>query len=106
VSSALRVAKNEDLFRRVNEQILELEEGAGDRDRLCEFICECSKLGCSTTVRVNLEEYRGVRREPTHFLVIHDHVDPNYEQIVTVTERFTVVQKVGLAGEIAEQEAE
>jgi hypothetical protein len=25
--------------------------------------------------------------DPTHFLVTHDHVDPNYERGVTVTDR-------------------
>jgi hypothetical protein len=105
VSSAVRVAKNEDLFRQVNERISELELAA-DGHNLSEFICECSHTECSNTIQATLEEYGQVRKDPTHFLVIHDHVDLHYERVVTVTDRFTVVEKVGRAGEIAEQEAD
>jgi hypothetical protein len=105
VSSAVRVAKNEDLFRQVNERIRGLELAAGGHN-LSEFICECSHPECSNTLQASLEEYLRVRKDPTHFLVIHGHVDLDYERIVTVTDRFTVVQKVGRAGEIAEQEAD
>lgn len=94
---AVRAAKNESLFRDVNERILELEQGFGVAEQIG-FVCECSRLGCTTAVQATVDEYRRAHDEPTHFLIAHGHIDPDYERIVLQTERFTVVEKLGLAG--------
>jgi len=105
VPSAARVARNEHLFREVNERILELEESFGERP-LASFVCECSQVSCTSRLEASLEEYRTVRTDPRHFIVRADHVDRDHERIVRETERFVVVEKLGLAGEIAEEEDE
>jgi hypothetical protein len=105
VPRTARAAKNESLFREVNERIRQFEEGFGGADDVG-FVCECSRLGCTTLVRATLEEYRQIRDNPTHFLVAHGHIDPDVERIVAQTDRFTVVEKLGLAGAISEDEAD
>src|SRR4029079_11368348 len=105
--SAARVAKNEGVFREVNERIRELAEGfeASGGAQLSAFVCECSRLNCTSAVQASLDEYRAVRRRPRQFLVLTDHVDPDHERIVRKSDRFAVVEKVGLAGEVAADEA-
>ena len=105
--SAARVAKNEGVFREVNERIRELAEGfeASGGAQVTAFVCECSRVNCTSAVEASLDEYRAVRRRPRQFLVLTDHVDPDHERIVRKSDRFTVVEKVGLAGEVAADEA-
>jgi hypothetical protein len=108
VPSAARVAKNESLFREVNERILELEERFGEREpgeNLIGFVCECSRSQCASRIELTVEEYRGVRSHSVRFVVVPGHVDPDHERIVADTDRFVVVEKFGLAGALAEDEA-
>jgi hypothetical protein len=104
VPNAARAAKNESVYREVNEHISELEERFGAQE-LTSFVCECSLLECHSPVQATLDEYRAVRAEPMRFLVLHAHVDPDYERVVTRTDRFSVVEKFGLSGDVAREEA-
>ena len=102
--TAARVAKNEGLFREVNDRILELEDGFGPREptkTLAAFVCECATVGCTTRVEMSIEEYRFARERPERFLVAPGHVDPDHERVVMATERFMLVEKFGRTGEIA-----
>ena len=103
--SAARAARNEDLFRHVNEQILRLEESFGEPRPDSEFVCECSRGDCTAKVTATLDEYRAVRAVDTHFLVATDHVDLEHERVVRRNDRHTVVEKLGEAGAVAEAEA-
>ena len=109
VPNAARVAKNESLFREVNERIFELEESFGERtpdESLTAFLCECSRVECVTKVEMSVTEYRAVRARPAQFLIDPGHINVTYERIVRRTDdRFTVVEKLGLAGELAAEEA-
>ena len=100
--SAARAAKNESLFREVNDRILELEENLGEAG-LSGFVCECSRMECASKLQATLPEYRMVRAHAARFMVVEDHVDPDHERIVLANERFTVVEKFGFAGAIAEE---
>lgn len=105
--SAARSAKNESIFRAVNEQIRTISEGfsaAEDGDTVS-FVCECSKIDCVATVSATLGEYLAIRAQPDQFLILAEHLDPDQERIVTRTDRFAVVEKLGLAGELAEENA-
>ena len=98
------MAKNEDLFREVNEQIHKLEDHFGGNP-LARFICECARRDCTTRIEATLEEYRSVRASPRRFLVEQGHVDPEFERVVASTDRFSVVEKFGEAGRVAADEA-
>jgi hypothetical protein len=104
VPNAARAAKNESLFREVNEGIRLLEESFELGEEVS-FVCECSRLDCTDPVVVTLEEYKAVREGAAWFLVVCGHVDPEYERIVIENDRYAVIEKFGLAGEIAEDEA-
>jgi hypothetical protein len=101
VASAARVAANENLFREVNKRLLELEESVGDGSH-SSFVCECASRDCIRRVDASLDEYRQVREDPRHFMVADEHVNHEHERIVRSNARFTVVEKFGPAGELAE----
>lgn len=98
-----RAARNEALFREVNEQVESLSErqGSGAEGKL-PFICECSDDRCIERVSVPKAVYQDVRADPRRFLVIPGH-DHDFEHVVERTERYAIVEKEGRAGEIAEQ---
>jgi hypothetical protein len=98
-----RLAKNENLFRTLNENIAELAGTLGDETPY-EFICECSSNGCVEQLVLSLREYEAVRSEGTLFLVRSGHEDIEVEQVVAVHDGYVVVEKDGLAGLIAIEE--
>jgi hypothetical protein len=107
----LRAARNEDLFRRLNERLHVLtqfgspEDGAEDgqpqRER---FVCECASASCSQVVELTPGEYTAVREGARRFLVYPDasHTLPDVERVVRRHRRYWVVEKVGDAGDAAE----
>lgn len=96
-----RAARNEDLFRETNEAI---ERGMwpADPERLVRFRCECSTIDCGQALEVRLQDYENVRKSPRRFIVAYGHVTAGVETIVDKTARYVVVEKTGVAGEVAE----
>ena len=98
-----RLAKNESLFRTLNENIRGLaSELAGSEP--FEFICECSTSGCFERVSLTLPEYERIREDGTHFLLADGHQDIEIEQVIARYDRYVVVEKDGVAGLIAEDD--
>jgi hypothetical protein len=96
-----RVAKNEALFRQVNERIDEVNEELGESG-LSDFLCECGDDDCTAPIRLTLAEYEEVRSNPTHFAIARGHDVIDVEQVISETDRFAVVEKLaGEAGRIA-----
>lgn len=103
-----RMAKNEALFRSVNDRVKELTDelstvGLIDEPLAEEYLCECSDAECMVQVAIAREEYEHVRSNSLWFLVALGHMVPEIERIVSENERFTVVEK--LPGERAIAEA-
>jgi hypothetical protein len=87
-----RVAKNEALFRQVNERIEEInEELAGGSES--DFLCECGDDNCTEPVRLTLAEYEEVRSHPTHFAIAVGHEVVDVERVLLENNRFAVVEK-------------
>lgn len=97
-----RAARNEALFREVNENIARLEERHGGSATHTAFICECSSDLCTEHVPVDDETYRRVREHPRRFIVLPSHVDESLETVVERQPGYVVVEKTGVAGDIAE----
>lgn len=86
------MAKNEALFREVNERIKRMNEHLDTRDE-ADFICECGDANCTHPVSLTLAEYEQVRTRGTHFAVVPGHVVPGIERVVASYPRFAVVEK-------------
>ena len=97
-----RVAKNEILFRQVNERILHIE---GDRWRVdpVDFMCECGDVQCTRVVQLAVDDYERLRADPTHFGVIPGHEIPEIEAVVERHPHYLVVEKLGAMRERARE---
>jgi hypothetical protein len=98
-----RAARNEALFREVNENIALLEERHGTTPEEPLFICECAMADCTERLRVEPHDYRRVRGQPRLFFVLPGHEEPQLERVVERHPAYLVVEKTGGAGEVAEQ---
>jgi hypothetical protein len=102
--TAERVARNDATFREANEHIAERADAYGV-DGLIPFICECAEETCTEIVRLTPDEYAHVRSDGAHFLNEHGHVASAgpHAHVVEEHERYTIVEKVGRAGEIVRE---
>ena len=100
-SSAARAAKNEALFREVNERIRDAAE-TFEAEGL-EALCECSDPECVETLHITMTEYSAVRESGNRFAMIAGHEDPDVERVLERNERFIVVEKTGEGGEVARE---
>ena len=94
---ALRVARNQSLFRAVNEQIEATNESFGVALEEVEFVCECAAEDCMQHVTLTLARYEELRRVPTQFIVKPGHVYPEFERVVAEATGYVVVEKLGRA---------
>jgi hypothetical protein len=102
----VRAARNESRFREINERI-EASNAAHHwvDPPYADWVCECARAECSVPVQLTVQEYEAVRANPPWFLVApsDEHLMPEVEQIVQRHERYWVVEKRGLAGDISEE---
>ena len=93
-----RRGRNEAIFREVNERIADMSASSD----VVEFLCECGERTCLTTFRVDIAVYRDVREHQHRFFVTHGHADPEIESVVVRRDDFVVVEKHGLAADVAD----
>ncbi|MHB8470868.1 MAG: hypothetical protein ACYDCH_14105 [Gaiellaceae bacterium] len=98
-----RLARNEVMFRTVNEAIEQQAIEFGGLDSY-EFICECAQPGCFDRIALTIREYEQVRARGTRFIVAPGHENIEVELLVEARAGFHTVEKDGYAGVVAEQE--
>jgi hypothetical protein len=86
-----RLARNETLFREVNERVQEINEAAGND--VVDFICECGSDDCTAMISLTRFEYEQLRADPVLFAIVPGHEIPEIEDIVSKHDRFDVVRK-------------
>jgi hypothetical protein len=99
-----RAAVNENTFREINEQLVAavaIDDGGED---LHDVVCECVRIDCTQLVTLSVDEYDAVRENGERFIVAPspEHVIAEFERVVARHDRYWIVQKIGAAGEIAE----
>lgn len=95
------VAREEDIKRQVNEAI----EGGlwpDGRNELVLMRCECGSHDCVAMIMIRMAAYEAVRENPRRFILARGHELPEVERVIERTPGYLVVEKIGLAGEIAE----
>ena len=93
-----RAAKNQSLFREVNERIERLAGAVSSAT----FVCECLREECDERVALTLEDYEQLRSNPNRFFVLHGHAYAEIEDVVETRDEYLVVKKLGVGGEVAE----
>jgi hypothetical protein len=96
-----RMARNESLFREVNEAIAS-GQWPGEEDAPIGFRCECARLGCNDLVELAPREYERIRSHPRRFVLAVGHEFSNGERVVETHSGYVVVEKQGEAGRLAE----
>jgi hypothetical protein len=100
-----RRARNEALFREVNERVEEISSrlsGFDEEDStLTGFVCECSREGCTELIEVTPARYEAVRSDPQRFLVLPGHEDLTVDRVVEEHPGFFIVEKFGEASKVA-----
>jgi hypothetical protein len=106
----LRAARNQLLFRTVNENILKLGEvlklgesadaTATARDRL---VCECDRAECHKPISMSVEEFAAIDEKQNRFVVHRGHEAPDVEDVVAGYNGYLIVAKRGAAEEFVQQ---
>jgi hypothetical protein len=95
-----RAAETEAIFRDVNEAVVERQEPADTRTPI---LCECSNDSCAESIVVSRVDYERIRAGSTCFFVRPEHVAAGMEVVVERHPDYWVIEKIGKAGEIAEE---
>jgi len=98
--SGERRALNENVFREVNERLERLGEEFGDDT--VEFLCECADPDCSAALSIPASAYESVREHARRFVIVPGHQRDDVERVVEEHPEYLVVEKLGEAGEVAE----
>ncbi len=101
--SAERIARNDAIFRKANEEIREAAERLEVEN--VPFICECADPSCREILLLTLEEYREIRTNARHFINApgHEAAAQGWGEVVGVSDGYVTEEKLSVAGEIAEQ---
>ena len=100
-ASGERVGRNQALFREVNERLKELNRRLERLEPIGSFLCECGDASCSEQIELTASEYAELRDYPLRFAVAPGHVFGAYEHVVFANDRYTIVEKYGIAAQAA-----
>ena len=99
---SLRAARNQSLYREVNEKIEDLNRAFDEVASLTgEWICECADPDCTELMELTLAEYESLRAHPNRFAVLRGHDYPEVERIVEEHDHWVAVEKFGAGAEYA-----
>ena len=90
-----RIARNEALFRDLNERMRQISESmsGGDPPATFEIFCECGAVDCMEKFGVPLSEYEAVRSHPERFILAAGHDSPEVERVVSTLDGYVIVEK-------------
>jgi hypothetical protein len=98
-----RLAKNEALFRAVNERLDEVGD-AIPWSKTTDYLCECSAASCMEIIELTNDEYERARSRPTRFVLVPGHQEPDLERVVEENDGFLLVEKAVAVDEIIEDD--
>lgn len=91
-------------FRNANETIQASADSLAIIGQI-PFICECPDRNCTELVQLSFDQYEAIRQHPRRFFNVTGHerdsVRAGAERIVAVADDLTIVEKVGVAGDVA-----
>jgi hypothetical protein len=98
----VRAARNQSLFRAINEKIIDLSKAfaafAGD----FQIACECADTFCLKSLTITPEAYEDIRSQANRFVVLPGHIVPEVENVVAEEDGYFVVEKIAVAAQVAE----
>ena len=98
----VRAARNQAMFRAVNDKIRELNETFAVLTGTFTIACECADHHCVGTIELKPDDYEAIRANPRRFAVLPGHLDTSIEHVVTDAGRYQVAEKRGKAAAVAD----
>ena len=98
----VRAARNQALFRAVNEKMRKLNDDVASPTGNFTIACECADTSCLEMIEMIPGDYLAMRSEPRHFVVLPGHVLTEVETVVRKGDSYVVVAKVETAAKVAE----
>jgi hypothetical protein len=104
-----RLAKNEALFREVNERIAEITEGLSSStsrvQKLDGLVCECADPLCLERLEeLTITAYEAVRSDPRRFIIATGHESLDVEEVVERQAGYSIVEKnEGVPADVARE---
>lgn len=92
-----RLAENEAMWRSLNEA------DPPAPGRVGFVFCECARASCASQLEIAWSDYERVRSDPTSFVVLPGHEEPEIETVVERGDGFAVVRKEDGAAVVAER---
>ncbi|MGH3043840.1 MAG: hypothetical protein ACRDM2_03855 [Gaiellaceae bacterium] len=96
-----RLARNEILFREINER---LDEMSVPWSKTTDYLCECSEMSCTKIVELTSDQYERIRSRATVFVVAPGHEKHEIEKVIERHDGYLLVEKVVAVEEIIEQD--
>jgi hypothetical protein len=94
----LGVTARRELFRAVNERILDLSpRGFG----AAELICECADESCTSLLTIMPEEFDAMRSQRGVYAVLPGHEHPGRDEVLESTDTYVVVRPLPATAEVA-----
>jgi hypothetical protein len=94
-----RAARNQMLFRSVNERIDDIAAAAFHDGNELDFICECADTECTETIALTLPEFQAIRSIENQFVIRRGHELPEVEDVTAKRDGYVIVAKRGAAEE-------
>jgi hypothetical protein len=92
-------ARNETIFREMNEWTEEANDGRSGPHRAMDFyLCECSDRQCTEPISLTRIEYEAIRAVAVRFAIALNHENPEIDRVLFENERFATVEKFYGAG--------
>jgi hypothetical protein len=98
----VRAARNQALFRAVNEKMRKLNEDVASLTGSFTIACECADTNCLEMIEISTDDYLAVRGEPRRFVVLPGHVIVDVETVLREGDTYAVVEKKETAAQVAE----
>jgi hypothetical protein len=100
-----RIAENEVRFRAANEKVKAAGTRLGASEQTLPFVCECGRGECLRVLRLTIPQYEQGRQNARYFLCApgHEITGEDLGRVVRRERSYLIVEKVGVAGAVAEQ---
>jgi hypothetical protein len=90
---AKRVARNEAMYREVNERIEDLNETFGEMSGEFVVVCECADPMCTEQIALSREAYERTRANSARFIVRPGHQAADFEDLIATEADYVIVEK-------------
>jgi hypothetical protein len=97
-----RLARNQAIFREVNERLRSMADAVPDGQ--ADYVCECSDVECTAKIELKPAEYEAVRARENTFFIVPGHERLEVERLVDQIDGYLIVEKTVPVDEAAGHE--